>query len=556
MPADYVEIILALRNVAQFVSGARQASGAVEQVGTEAEKTGKKAQSSWKGLAKWAGGAYGLYAATRYVRGAVSATGDLAKATLGVSRVTGMDTQTSSEWAALMKERGVSTRQFQTNLVKLSRTIEASRGATAKESQTVAGLRAQIDQVAKVGGKKAPAEIDKLSKAIARAQVQGEKGRQVLAQLGVAQGDVAKGNTGAILYRVADALKAMHNPAQRAALTQQLFGRASVALLPILMKGAKGVRELLNEQKAAGNYISGKGIKSAKQLIVQQRALSTALAGVKVQLGTALMPVLISVGGLLVGLLKIMRPLTKNATLFKIAIAALAIAFVAYKIAMIAATIATVVFDTAAAPIVGIVLGVIAAIALLAIGFYLLWKHVKVFRDAMKFTWNWIKANWPLLLAVIVGPIGIAAYAVIKNFDLIKQTARSVVDGIKAVFDELVAFFRRLPGRIGNWMKKVPGIGLATRVAGGLGSAVHGVGSLLHRQAGGAIPRGWTALVGERGPELVTAPTGAHVTPLQADMVGGGGGGRPLEIVVPVVVDGRQIARATARVAANQLARR
>lgn len=554
MAADTVEIILALRNVSQFVSGAASASGAIGKVGTESETAGKKAGQGWKGLAKWAGGATAMYAATRYVHGAVSATEDLAKATITVSRTTGMDTQTSSEWAALMKERGISTKQFQVGLVKLSKTMEASRTGTAKESTVIAGLRRQIDEVAAAGGKKAPAQIDKLSKAIARAQAAGVKTRQTLAQLGVAQGDLAKGNTASVLYRVADALKGLHNPAQRAALMQQLFGKSGQALLPILLKGSKGVRELLAEQKAAGNYISGKGIKSAKDLIAQQRALDTALAGVKVQLGQALLPVLVQVGKILVSFMKILRPLTKNALLFKIAIAGLAIAFVAYKIAMIAATVATAVFDTTAAPVVLITLAIVAAVALLAVGFYLLWKHVKVFREGMRAAWSWIKANWPLLLAVILGPIGLAVGLVIKHFAAIKEAARGVVNGIKGIFNELVTFFRGLPGRIGNWIKKVPGIGLATRIAGGAGGALHAVGGLLHRQAGGPIPRGWTALVGERGPELVTAPAGAHVTPLQADTFGRGG--QPLQIVVPVMLDGREIARSTARVAANQIARR
>src|SRR6516165_9533682 len=117
--ADIVELILELRNVSQFVSGSRQAASAAGDIGEQTEQAGKKASIGWKGLAKWAGGATAIYGATRFIKGAVSATEDLAKSTLTVSRTTGMDAQTSSEWAALMKERGVSTRQFQTSLVKL-----------------------------------------------------------------------------------------------------------------------------------------------------------------------------------------------------------------------------------------------------------------------------------------------------------------------------------------------------------------------------------------------------------------------------------------------------
>jgi hypothetical protein len=568
--ADVVELILQLRNVAQFVSGARQAAGATADVGEQSEKAGKKAANGWKGLAKWAGGAAAIYGATRYVKSAVSATEDLAKATITVSRTTGMDTETSSEWAALMKERGISTKQFQVGLVKLSKTMEASRTGTVKENAAVKGLRAQIDAVSAAGGKKAPAELAKLSRAIASAQGSGEKARKTLGLLGVSQRDVAKGNTANVLYKVADALEKMRNPAQRAALLQQLFGKSGQALLPILMKGREGVRKLLEEQKAAGNYISGKGIKSAKDLIKQQRALETALSGVKVQLGTALLPVLVQVGKLLVGFMTLIRPLTKNATLFKIAIAALAVAFVAYKVAMIAATIATTVFQTAAAPVVLVTLAIIAAVALLAVGIYLLWKHCKTFREgvraawdmaktafagileAARTVWSWVKANWPYLVGALAGPFGLAAVAVIKHFGAIKEFALGIVRAVRTAIENLVNWVESLPGRVGGKLKKIPGAGLASR---GVGA----VTGLFHRQHGGPVPVGGFALVGERGPEVIRARTALTVTPLpQPELAGAGGGGslRPLEIVVPVMLDGREIARATARVASNQLARR
>lgn len=43
---------------------------------------------------------------------------------------------------------------------------------------------------------------------------------------------------------------------------------------------------------------------------------------------------------------------------------------------------------------------------------------------------NWIKSNWPLLLAILTGPFGLAALAIIKNFD-------GILD-----------FFKKLPGNI------------------------------------------------------------------------------------------------------------
>jgi hypothetical protein len=544
--ADVVEVILALRNVSQFVSGARSASGAIEQVGSDAEKSGKKAHAGWKGLAKWAGGAAAMYAASRYVKSAVGATEDLAKSTLTLQRTTGMDTQTASEWAALTKERGISTKQFQTSLVKLSRTMETSRTGTAKQLSTVRGLREQIDAVAAAGGKKAPAQIDKLSKAIARAQTAGEKSRQTLALLGISAANVGKGNTQLVLGKVADALEKIHNPARRAALMQQVFGRSGQALLPILLKGRKGVQELLDQQKKYGNYLSGKNIGDTKKLIEQQREMETAMRGVKVQLGVALLPVMVQLGHIIVSITRAMQPLTKNALLFKIAIGALATAFIAYKVATIAATIAQSGLTVAMLPTVGIVLAIVAAIAALVFIGYELYKHWGAIQklagtvwasvlSSMQNVWNWVKANWPLLVGILTGPFGFAVAMIIKHF-------HTIVGAIKGAINYVIRGWNALQFKLPAINTHIPGVGK-------IGGQSIGVPQIPELAAGGVIRRPGTVLVGERGPELLALPGGAAVSPLT-------GGMRPLEITVPVMIDGRELGRSVARVAADRLARR
>lgn len=51
--------------------------------------------------------------------------------------------------------------------------------------------------------------------------------------------------------------------------------------------------------------------------------------------------------------------------------------------------------------------------------------------------WSWVKAKWPLLLAILTGPIGLAVRAITKNWGQIRAGALA-----------LVAWFRTLPGRI------------------------------------------------------------------------------------------------------------
>lgn len=519
--ADVVEVILALRNVSQFVSGSKEASGAIEQVGTAAETSGKKSQAGWKSVAKWAGGAAIFYGVTRYVKGAVAATGDLAKSTIGLTRQTGLDTQTASEWVSLTRERGISAKQLTTSFTALNK------------------------QIVKAG--------------------QGSKtSSKLLAQMGVPMDVIAKGDTASALGYVADAMSKMTDPAMRSAYAQTLFGRSGQALLPILMQGRQGVADLLAEQKSYGNYLTDKSIKQSQDVIKQQREMEQALSGVKVQLGQALLPVLVTFGKVLVSIARFLRPITSNATALTIVIGAVTAAVIGLKTAIVVlehweaiAKVATALW-TAAQWLLNVALdanpigAVVIAITALVAAVYLAYKHVGAFRNAVQFVWKWIKANWPLLAAILIGPFAILALEAYKHFDTLKKIAVEAFNAIKrvglAAVHAIEHAFLDLPGKIGGALKSIPGVGAVSGAVGGIAGAF---------AEGGVASRAGAYLVGERGPEVVRLPSGASVSPVAATGgMSGGFGGRALEIVVPVMVDGKQLTRVVARVTSDQLARR
>jgi hypothetical protein len=75
---------------------------------------------------------------------------------------------------------------------------------------------------------------------------------------------------------------------------------------------------------------------------------------------------------------------------------------------------------------------------------------------------------------------------------------------------------------------------------------------------GGVVRTAGAALVGERGPEVVTLDRGARVSPLPAPSIapilsGGFGGG---DIRVPVYLDGRVLTEVVANRTADRRARR
>lgn len=91
---------------------------------------------------------------------------------------------------------------------------------------------------------------------------------------------------------------------------------------------------------------------------------------------------------------------------------------------------------------------IIVLIAGLVVAFLYLWNNVEGFRNFFITAWdmifgavtgvfNWVKRNWPLLLAILTGPIGLAVLAIIRNFDKIKNAARSVWNWIKNAFSTI-----------------------------------------------------------------------------------------------------------------------
>jgi phage-related protein len=64
---------------------------------------------------------------------------------------------------------------------------------------------------------------------------------------------------------------------------------------------------------------------------------------------------------------------------------------------------------------------------------------------------TWVTENWPLILAVLTGPIGLAVLAIVKNWDTIKAMFSAAWEFIKGIWNGVVGFF----GNIGNGIANV-----------------------------------------------------------------------------------------------------
>ena len=90
-----------------------------------------------------------------------------------------------------------------------------------------------------------------------------------------------------------------------------------------------------------------------------------------------------------------------------------------------------------------------------------------------------------------------------------------------------------------------------------LGSSVVGsVAGAVGLADGGTIVQGGQVLVGERGPELLSLPAGATVTPMDSPALVSRAPGGAQTLITKVYLDKRQIAQAVADVNSDHRARR
>ena len=99
--------------------------------------------------------------------------------------------------------------------------------------------------------------------------------------------------------------------------------------------------------------------------------------------------------------------------------------------------------DAAALPLIATIgLIVLAVAALVAIGYVIyknwttIWNGMK---DAAEAVFNWIKTNWPLLLAILTGPIGLAVLAIVRHWKTIKDAVLDVFNWVKNHWPLLLA---------------------------------------------------------------------------------------------------------------------
>lgn len=312
----------------------------------------------------------------------------------------------------------------------------------------------------------------------------------------------AKGN--ALIARVntlhlkgAALVKARSKAEQDAA---NLTDRADAKIVSASAK-VKLAQGKVNDAASAGDKIMGalahrmKGSaeESTKSLAGKTAALKAKFTDMTAHLGQKLIPIVLMLGTKLGALADFF---THN----KVALVALLAVVGLFTAAMLTLTIIDTVKKlteawTKAQAALNFVMDanpiVLVGIAIVAIGaaLFLAYKHFAPFHKAVDALWQilqsgfaWVKGHWPLLLAILTGPIGIAVYEIAGHWS-------AITNGAKNVVHDVTSFFGSLPGKIAGFASDIghSAASVGGKIASGIVNGITGAAGTVKGFAKGLV---------------------------------------------------------------------
>lgn len=328
-------------------------------------------------------------------------------------------------------------------------------GATKDQAQAQALLKTAMDVSAATGK-----PLGQVSLAIAKAYngnvaALGKLGVKVTDNtkdakaLAAAQAKVEKSQT-----KYNEAVKE-HGPASKQAATAHEQLLASQEKLNTAQAKTKKTTVSFTEAiKRMNAQFGGAQAAKADTAAGKMQRFKVAVQETKESMGAVLLPVLTKLAGALATLAGAASAHPKMFLAIAGALAAIAAAvwLVNAALKVYKATMLVIQAVQAATFLTNPVFLIIAAIVLLVAAIVLLWKRSETFRKivkgafaavlgAAKATWNWLKSNWPKLVAVLFGPFGVAVLLIVKNWGKIKDAAAATWSAIKTATAATAHFF-------------------------------------------------------------------------------------------------------------------
>jgi hypothetical protein len=473
----------------------------VRQLEKQIGRAGKGGAASMGGLTKSMGitaaATIGASKAFGFFEKAVDRTESLTKATLKLSKQTGMDNVAAAQFVQLADARGISSEKLGTSFGALSKSMYAATHG-------------------------------------------GKKQAEVFAQLGVSQKALQSGDLNTVLMQVSDGLKNQGSNADRLALSQKLLGRGGKDLMGVFAGGSKTLQEQLGMYKQNADAIA-RDSKSTMEMAANKRKLTAALDSIKITLGTAVIPFMNKASAALVKFSNL-SPEVKKLIVTMIGFAAAAVAM--SKIIVVVKNIAGAFKLLTAIPKIFLAIrqaffilklammsNPFIAVAMIAVAagilIYTKWNTVKKYLmvawDAIKVAFHavakfivsaaksgflgpvgWIIANWGRVVKFFSGlPGRLGGYAKSAGSAIwngLKSGASSVLGFVKGIFNSVIGVIESGINNVIGGMNK--GIKLFNKLPGPDVGLV-GTVSMPRLAEGGIVTRPTVALIGEAGPEAV-----------------------------------------------------
>lgn len=327
--------------------------------------------------------------------------------------------------------------------------------------------------------------------------------------------------------------------------------------------------------KLLGQRFGGAASANAATFGGKIHALHAQFTDVEATIGQKAIPILVKLGIGLASVVGWFQKGSSSAHAVEVVIAASVAGFLAYKAAVLAQAAATAIATTAqklfgdATEVTDAALEanpiglVVAALVGLGVVIFEAYKHWGPFHTAVDAVWSilkasftWVKTNWPLLLAILTGPFGVAALLIIRNwssitgfFSALPGRIRRAVGVVTAVliapfvtaynwvsqhvFGPLVSWFSGLGGKIGRFVGSI-----ASAITSPFRSAFNAIARLWNSTVGKLsfhVPR-WVPGIGGDGfsvPKIPILDTGGVITGPTVALLAAGAKAQP-EIASPV----------------------
>jgi hypothetical protein len=319
-----------------------------------------------------------------------------------------------------------------------------------------------------------------------------------------------------VFMTLSSAIASIEDPMQRAALANDVFARSGTELLPLFASGAAGIANLRAEAEALGISLSQEQADSAAQFGDSLNSLKKSLGAVGLQIGEALVPVLndlmpkvTEMVTTIIDWMKANKPLVE-------------------KILLVVGA-------------VGGMMTVLGPLLVILPGLILAFKGIAAIAGVVASAFGLLFSPIGLLVAAVAG----LAYVIVSNWDWIKSKTSEVFSAIGGIIGNAARFWMDKLQPVWNFISNILG-GIAELLGFSSGGVIPGLvaGGIVPALAAGGVTPSRVVRVGERGPELLSAPIGSRVLS-HSDMMRaastdfGGGGSRSInDPVININIEG------------------